>query len=66
MIDDIRPIARVIHFAFSLLAALVVYCLTWYTLQDTTTRWRLTASLFFALCAALLAHGALDWLVGVP
>lgn len=66
MSDDIRPLARCIHLVFSLLAALVVYALIWYTLQDTERRWRLISSFFAATCAALFAHFALDWIMGVP
>lgn len=66
MIDDIRPIARVMHFAFSLLAALVVYALTWYTLSDSVKRWRYASAFLLASSAALLVHYCLDWVVGVP
>jgi len=68
MLDDIRPYARVIHLAFSLLAALVVYCLTWYTLSgwENQQRWRFVASFCFASASAVLTHCILDWVVGVP
>jgi len=68
MIDDIRPIARVIHLLFALALSSVVYALTWYTLQGTMMeqRWRYAASCSSALAAGVLLHAFLDWCVGVP
>ena len=69
MLDDIRPLARCIHLAFSLLAALVVYLLTWYMYSDGKTavkRWSVLVPFFFACAAGVAMHYWLDWVVGVP
>jgi hypothetical protein len=69
VIDDIRPIARIIHLLFSLTASLVVFWLmgSIYSDKPTVSKWHfLLVASFWALSAGVLVHATLDWLVGVP
>ena len=73
MFEELRPAARIIHLLFSLLAALVVYALIWYTFSEAVRPWSKRSYWALVLCAlawaslaALLMHAWLDWVIGVP
>jgi maltodextrin utilization protein YvdJ len=73
MFEELRPLARIIHLLFSLLAALVVYLLIWFTFSEVVIRSSKRSyyglvlfCLAWASLAALLMHAYLDWVIGVP
>jgi len=66
MIDDIRPLARMMHLLFSFLAVLVVYWAMSCIYGASPTKAQRLASVAFALASGYLAHFTLDTLVGVP
>jgi len=67
MIDDIRPLARMMHLLFSFLAVLVVYWSIWLTSSTKPmSRTRCMAAVLLSLGAGLLTHWTLDVVVEVP
>jgi len=66
MIDDIRPLARMMHLLFSFLAVLVVYWAMSCIYGDTPTKAQRLASVALSLSSGYLAHYTLDTLVEVP
>jgi hypothetical protein len=67
MLDDIRPIARAVHFLLSASLGFSAAAVMWYILPDTTTWWkRLYASLLLGGACAYGLHYWLDWVIGVP
>lgn len=65
--EDLRPVARIIHLLFSLLAGLVVYWLMVSIYSGKPmSRGRWAAVFSCSLGAALLMHSWLDIVVEVP